>query len=94
MKVRVRMKDAGNMWPDSELAGKVLIPSKNFQLGVTECSSDKTEPTPKLLLTQFLTGKIGKNTEKASFIPRRSLFLVVALVFDCFWMDADSPVLN
>lgn len=51
MKVRVRMKDAGNMWPDSELAGKVLIPSKNFQLGVTKCSSDKTEPTPKLLLT-------------------------------------------
>lgn len=87
------MKDAGNMWPDSELAGKVLIPSKNFQLGVTKCSSDKTEPTPKLLLTQFLTGKTGKNTEKASFHSQK-ISLVVALVFDCFWMDADSPVLN
>lgn len=90
------------MWPDSELAGKVLIASKNFQLEVTKCNSDKTEPTLRLLLIQFLTEKIGNNTEKRlgitqrrhPFIPRRSLFLVVALVFDCFWMDPDSPVLN
>lgn len=60
------------MWPDSELAGKVLIASKNFQLEVTKCNSDKTEPTLRLLLIQFLTEKIGNNTEKRLGITQRS----------------------